>query len=92
MNNIHIELIETASTSCRNKIVLMMSFSHVPLIMVLGANPFNEFRGKNKLIVYTKGRVPDAQMSENATPGDLLNKAPIVILINSTIVSGIAHI
>lgn len=38
--------------------------------------------GKNKLIVYTKGRVPDAQMSENATPGDLLNGAPIVILIN----------
>lgn len=38
--------------------------------------------GANKLIVYTKGRVADAQISENATPGDLLNGAPMVVLIN----------
>lgn len=38
--------------------------------------------GTNKLIVYTKGRVPDAQITEDATPGDLLNGAPMVVLIN----------
>lgn len=39
--------------------------------------------GANKLIVYTKGRVPDAQMSENALPnGDLLNGIPMVVLID----------
>lgn len=38
--------------------------------------------GKNKLIVYTVGRVPDAHFEALATPGDLVNGAPIVILIN----------
>ena len=34
------------------------------------------------LIVYTEGRVTDSKMKLSATPGDLLNGAPIVILIN----------
>ncbi|CAI8942207.1 S41 family peptidase [Methylocaldum szegediense] len=35
------------------------------------------------LIVYTDGRVEDAKMRFNATPNDILNGAPIVVLINS---------
>ncbi len=34
------------------------------------------------LIVYTEGRVPDAQLKFNATPADVLNGAPLVVLVN----------
>ncbi|MDO8703988.1 MAG: S41 family peptidase, partial [Sulfuricaulis sp.] len=34
------------------------------------------------LIVYTEGRVTDSKMKLSATPGDLLNGAPLVVLIN----------
>jgi len=35
------------------------------------------------LIVYTDGRVEDAKMKFNASPGDLLEGSPIVVLINA---------
>ncbi|HYE35850.1 S41 family peptidase [Methylocaldum sp.] len=38
---------------------------------------------ENGLIVYTDGRVEDAKMRFSATPNDILNGAPIVVLINS---------
>ncbi len=34
------------------------------------------------LIVYTEGRVADSKMKLSATPGDVLNGAPMVVLIN----------
>ncbi|MGE5241073.1 MAG: S41 family peptidase [Bacteroidota bacterium] len=34
------------------------------------------------LIVYTEGRVPDSRMRLSATPGDVTNGAPMVVLIN----------
>lgn len=34
------------------------------------------------LVVYTKGRLPSANSSYNATQGDLLNGLPVVVLIN----------
>ncbi|MFM8453904.1 MAG: S41 family peptidase [Gammaproteobacteria bacterium] len=34
------------------------------------------------LIVYTKGRMEQSKIEQFATPGDLLNNAPIVLLIN----------
>jgi carboxyl-terminal processing protease len=37
---------------------------------------------ENGLVVYTDGRVEDAKMKFNATPNDLLNGAPMVVLIN----------
>lgn len=40
------------------------------------------FLDNSKVIVYTKGRATGASFNENATPGDILNGAPIVILIN----------
>lgn len=33
-------------------------------------------------IVYTKGRIPDSQMNFDATPGDVLDGAPMVVLVN----------
>jgi carboxyl-terminal processing protease len=38
--------------------------------------------GQNKLIVYTKGRIPSARLSANATPGDILDGLPLVVLVN----------
>ncbi len=35
------------------------------------------------LIVYTEGRIDDSSMKYTATPGDILNGAPLVILVNS---------
>ena len=35
------------------------------------------------LIVYTDGRIEDSKMKFNATPGDILKGAPMVVLINA---------
>lgn len=43
---------------------------------------------ENKLIVYTKGRIPSAEMEAKANPGDLLNGIPMVVLINQGSASG----
>ena len=37
---------------------------------------------KNDLIVFTKGRIAGSEMEVNATPGDLIDGTPIVVLIN----------
>lgn len=42
-----------------------------------------KLRKHNELIVYTEGRLPEAQYSAKATGDDILNGAPMVILINS---------
>lgn len=38
--------------------------------------------GNNKMIVYTKSSIPDSRVTMNATPGDLINGVPMVVLIN----------
>ena len=40
------------------------------------------FLKDNKLIVYTEGRVDDSELKYNASTGDSLNGAPLVVLIN----------
>ena len=40
------------------------------------------------LIVYTRGRLPDTQMRFEANPGDSLDGAPLVVLINGGSASG----
>ena len=37
----------------------------------------------NNVIVYTDGRLPEAQYKAKATTGDILNGAPLIVLINS---------
>jgi carboxyl-terminal processing protease len=34
------------------------------------------------LIVYTEGRIDDSRLRYNATPGDVINGAPLVVLVN----------
>lgn len=40
-------------------------------------------KGKKETIVYTEGRLPGSKFTALSTPGDVLNKAPIVVLINN---------
>lgn len=37
---------------------------------------------KNKMIVYTKSNIPDSRITLNATPGDIIDGLPMVVLIN----------
>jgi carboxyl-terminal processing protease len=49
------------------------------------ANSFldaNHLKKYNGLIVYTKGRIPHADIKAKATPGDLIHEVPMVVLIN----------
>lgn len=48
----------------------------------------NDNKGSDELIVYTEGRLPNSKFIAKATPGDILNKAPIVVLINGGSASG----
>lgn len=42
----------------------------------------------NKLIVYTKGRIANAEIRATASPGDILKGIPLVVLINQGSASG----
>jgi carboxyl-terminal processing protease len=48
----------------------------------------NDQKGDEELIVYTEGRVPGSKFTVAASPGDILNGAPIVVLINEGSASG----
>ena len=37
---------------------------------------------ENGLIVYTQGRVPDSELKFTATPNELINGAPLIVLVN----------
>ena len=43
----------------------------------------NDKKGAEEMIVYTEGRLPGSKFTALANPGDILNKAPIVVLINN---------
>lgn len=43
---------------------------------------------KNSVIVYTKGRMQGSRLQVKAKPGDVLNNAPLVVLINEGSASG----
>lgn len=40
-------------------------------------------KGKEETIVYTEGRLPGSKFTALSTPGDVLNSAPMVVLINN---------
>lgn len=39
--------------------------------------------GKEELIVYTEGRFPGSKFTATAKPGDIINHAPMIVLINN---------
>jgi carboxyl-terminal processing protease len=43
----------------------------------------NNKRDKEEIIVYTQGRLPGTDFTAVANPGDILNNAPMVVLINN---------
>ena len=43
----------------------------------------NKSKNRNMLIMHTEGRIPGLKYTAMATPGDILHKAPIVVLINN---------
>lgn len=43
----------------------------------------NNKEGKQEMIVYTEGRLPGSKFTALANPGDVLDNAPIVVLINN---------
>lgn len=43
----------------------------------------NSKSGKQEMIVYTEGRLPGSKFTALANPGDVLDNAPIVVLINN---------
>ncbi|HAT1597433.1 TPA: S41 family peptidase [Legionella pneumophila] len=43
----------------------------------------NDKAGKQEMIVYTEGRLPGSKFTALANPGDVLDNAPIVVLINN---------
>lgn len=48
----------------------------------------NDQKGKEEMIVYTEGRVPGSKFTALATPGDIMQQAPIVVMINQGSASG----
>lgn len=40
-------------------------------------------KGKQEMIVYTQGRLPGSKFTAMANPGDILNNAPMIVLINN---------
>ena len=52
-------------------------------IQVSDAFITNDPKGKEELIVYTQGRLPGSHFTAVAKPGDVLNNAPMVVLINN---------
>jgi len=43
----------------------------------------NDKKGKEELIVYTEGRLPGSKFTAIANPGDIMDNAPMVVLINN---------
>lgn len=43
----------------------------------------NQSKNRDMLIMHTEGRIPGLKYTAMATPGDILHKAPIVVLINN---------
>ena len=73
---------------------MVLDLRNTPGGVLNGAVAVSDAFLKKGLIVYTEGRVNDSKLRFNATPDDILDNAPIVVLVNqgsasaSEIVSG----
>lgn len=61
---------------------LVLDLRNNPGGVLTGAVEVSDAFLKSGLIVYTKGRIDDSDLKFKATPKDLLNGAPIVVLVN----------
>jgi len=61
---------------------LVLDLRNNPGGILSAAVDISDFFLDQGLIVYTEGRVSDAKLRFNAKPDDLINKAPIVVLVN----------
>lgn len=52
-------------------------------IQVSDAFIHNDQKGKEEKIVYTEGRIPGSKFTALANPGDIMDNAPMVVLINN---------
>ena len=61
---------------------LVLDLRNNPGGILSAAVDISDFFLEQGLIVYTEGRVSDAKLRYNAKPEDLINKAPIIVLVN----------
>ena len=61
---------------------LVLDLRNNPGAVLSGAVGVSDAFLDKGLIVYTEGRIDDSSLKYNATPGDALNGAPLVILVN----------
>ena len=61
---------------------LILDLRNNPGGILNGAVAISDLFLEDGLIVYTEGRINDSRMSFNAKPVDLLNKAPLIVLVN----------
>ncbi len=62
---------------------LVLDLRNNPGGVLNGAVELSDLFLENGRIVYTDGRIADSRLDFNATPGDLLEGAPMVVLVNS---------
>ena len=61
---------------------LILDLRNNPGGILSGAVAISDLFLEDGLIVYTEGRISDSKMTFNANPVDVINKAPLVVLVN----------
>ena len=75
-----VKLLEESDHSVRG---LILDLRNNPGGILSAAVTVSDYFLDQGLIVYTEGRINDSKLRFNAKPDDMLNKAPIVVLVNA---------
>ena len=76
------ELLKLTADTSKPLKGLVLDLRNNPGGILSAAVDISDYFLEQGLIVYTEGRVSDAKLKFNAKPEDLINKAPIVVLVN----------